>query len=358
MTPRTAFAAALLLAVVVALTGGACDRRPRFVDRGADSTGISADSFAIVVQQAREAWEGADRPNAADLTARLVVEDLRTHAGASIAERARTFIDSLGFGAEVVGGSEIAAVNLFATSDPTSGSWPWLFWNTEDGNIRRQRIEGSGMSLTDLASDPGSPRAGGGNGPARVALLFTRTVGAGPQPLAFVWQRGSGGQWSLTQSFGADSLGGSGTARFERTSDPRGVLVARTWKSAEGFTECATCPHIFITRRLEWTDDGLHTTQLQTEPSAYAAFVAFLRAIERGDRDQAEMLVDEPSIVDAAMAYDWHLQRGQWRVAPGTAAGAVDMVFFRGNQEAYRVRFTSRGGWRIAGFDPTSRSIE
>jgi len=355
---RPAAIAALLVLGAAGLLAGSCDRRPRFVTRGADSTAMSADSFAIVVQSAREAWDGPERVTAADLTARLVLEDLRAHGDASLASRARTFLDSTGFGAEVVGGRDVAAVNLFATADPTSGSWPWLFWRRDRGGIQRQRMEGSGMSLIDLSADPGSQRADGSDGPPRIALLFSRTAGAGPQPLVFVWRLAGSGEWTLEQSLGADSLGGSGTAKFERSNDMRGVLVTRTWQSAPGFSECATCPHIYITRRFAWDDDGLHSTGQEVEPSAYAAFVDFLRAIERGDRDAAERLVEDPTLIDAAMAYDWHLPRGQWRVAPGTGAGAVEMVFFRGNQEAYRVRFTSRGGWRITGFDPTSRSIE
>ena len=337
---------------------GACDRSPRFVTRDGDSLGVSGDSFEVVVEKARDAWQDDDRAPAADLSARLVLEDLRYHPDGPLAARARSFLDSLGFGAEVVGGRDVAAVNLFAPADPGSGSWPWLFWRRERAGIFRQRIEGSGMSLVDLAWDPGSPLADGTTGPARVALLFSRTISAGPQPLVFVWRLGTTGEWNLDQSLGADSLGGTGTARFDRIDDARGVLETRTWSNAPGFSECATCPHIYVNRRFAWNDDGLHTTSRENEPSAYAAFVDFLAAITRGDRDAAERLVDDPSMVDAAMAYDWHLPRGQWRVAPGTSAGAAEIVFFRGNQEAYRVRFTSRGGWRITGFDPTSRSLE
>jgi len=357
MSRRAALVATLALAAA-GMLGSACDRRPRFVTRDADSTAISADSFVVVVQRAREAWEGSDRAAAAELTSRLLVEDLRAHPEAGLPARARTFLDSLGFGAEVIGVRDIAAVNLFAPADPGSGSWPWLFWRRERAGTFRQRLEGSGMSLIDLSSDPGSTRADGSEGPARIAVLYSRTAGAGPQPLVFVWRLGSTGEWTLAQSLGADSLGGSGTARFDRVADQRGVLVTRTWQSAPGFAECATCPHIYVARRFEWGDDGLHSVERKTEPSAFATFVEFLAAIERGDRDAAEWLVDDPSMVDAAMAYDWHVARGQWRVAPGTSAAAVEMVFFRGNQEAYRVRFTSRGRWRIAGFDPTSRSIE
>jgi hypothetical protein len=357
MNRRAALAAMLALAVA-GLSSGACDRRPRFVTRDADSTAMAADSFEVIVQRARDAWDAAERPTAADLTARLLLEDLRARAEGSLAARARTFLDSLGFGGEVVGGREVAAVNLFATADPGSGSWPWLFWRREGAGTFRQRIEGSGMSLTDLSWDPGSDRSDGTEGPPRVALLFSRTAGAGPQPLVFVWRLGTTGEWAMVQSLGADSLGGTGTAKFDRIGDSRGVLVTRTWQNAPGFSECATCPHIFINRRFEWGDDGLRSTGRQVEPSAYSAFVDFLGAIERGDRETAERLVDEPSLVDAAMAYDWHLPRGQWRVAPGTSASATEIVFFRGNQEAYRVRFASRGGWRIEGFDPTSRSIE
>jgi hypothetical protein len=51
--------------------------------------------------------------------------------------------------------------------------------------------------------------------------------------------------------------------------------------------------------------------------------------------------------------------RGIWRVAPATDESATDMVFFRGQQEAYRVSFDSRGGdWVITGIVPTASSVE
>ena len=50
---------------------------------------------------------------------------------------------------------------------------------------------------------------------------------------------------------------------------------------------------------------------------------------------------------------------GPWRVAPETDETASHMVFFRGRDEAYRVEFVAQDGeWKIAGFEPTARTIE
>jgi hypothetical protein len=46
-------------------------------------------------------------------------------------------------------------------------------------------------------------------------------------------------------------------------------------------------------------------------------------------------------------------------VAPGAGETPSQMVFFRGDQEAYRVFFTRRGDqWVITGFEETTRSLE
>ena len=126
-----------------------------------------------------------------------------------------------------------------------------------------------------------------------------------------------------------------------------------------GFDECATCPHAYHTRRFTWTEDGLASGSEEVEISPYSTFVTFIHALAANDRELAGNLVGDPSLVDAALAYQWGDSRGTWRVAPGTEEDSRDMVFFRGNQEAYRVQFAGRGAsTHISGFQPTTRTIE
>jgi hypothetical protein len=344
----------LALAVVAALAAAGCDRKPRFVPAAADSTAVRpSDSMAVYVGQARERWESGEGQAAAALTARLVLDDLRLHPGNSLRRRARQFLDSLGMAAEVAGADSLLTLNLFSRSDPTGGSWPYLYWLDVAG-LHQQGLEGTGLKLLDLASRRSE------TGVPQVALLFLRGNPRGQEPLVFVWEQPAGiGGWRLIQSLGSDSLGGTGTAEFVAPNHNNVVMVSRTYRTSARFDECSTCPHVYQTRRFVWSPGGLATLDERTEPSPYASFVDFIQALEVNDRDQAMSLVTGVSLVDAAIGYQWNESRGLWRIAPGTEEDAHEMVFFRGNQEAYRVQFSGRGGeWRITGFQPTMRSVE
>ena len=350
--PGVASAVALALAGLTLVAG--CNRKPKLVPASADSLAIrSVDSMAVYVQDALDRWEAGDGAAAGPLTARILLDDLRLHPDEPLT-RARTFLDSLGLGAEVSGEGDALAVNLFARSDPSGGSWPFLYWR-DDAGTHVQAVQGTGLRLLDLSARP--PAAG--TGPA-VALLMARTTARGQQPIVFVWSQPAGvGGWKLVQSLGADSLGTAGSAQFTAPDRDSVVLVARTYRPTPHFEECATCPHLFHTRRFRWGPEGLVMIEERTEPSPYFTFVGFINSLMLGDHDMASRYVTDPSLVDAANGYAWGQSRGQWRIAPGTEAEARDMVIFRGNQEAYRVHFTRRGGdWLVSGFEPTSRSVE
>jgi hypothetical protein len=346
------------LACTAALAAG-CDRTPRFVPpESADTTAASvpADSTAIYVQMARERWESPESgQEAADLTSRIVLQELRSRPEKPLAEGARDLLDSLHLGAEVSGRSNFAVVNLFARSDPAGGSWPYVFWR-EGATVRRQALEAAGMRLTGALLDaPGGDPSQGG----RLAALYARPGPLGPQPFVFVWQRPPGGTWRLQQSLGPDSLGSVGTARFMEEGEGGAVLVSRGYRPARGFDECATCPHLYRTRRFAWGPGGLVSVGEEFERSPYFTFVQLVHALLAGDRAGAERWVADPSLVDAAEAYEWGRSKGTWRVAPGAATGARDLLIFRGTREAYRVHFRERGDeWVVTGFEPTSRTID
>jgi hypothetical protein len=341
------------LVCVASFCSIACNRKPRLIPASADSLAVRpSDSLSIYVDQARDRWEAGEGDEAAGLTARVLLDDLRLHPESELPGRARSFIDSLGMGAEIAGDGDVIAVNLFARSDPTGGSWPYLYWRDPAG-VHLQAVEGSGLKLLDVIERRS------GTAP-QVALLLSRATARGSQPIVIVWQQPAGiGGWKLQQSLGADSLGGAGRAQFVTPGADSAVLVARTYRPTPGFDECATCPHAYHVRRFGWSTNGLRSQGEESEVSGYSTFVTFIHALAVNDRDLASGLVSDPSLIDAAMGYQWNESRGLWRVAPGTEEDAREMVFFRGNQEAYRVRFVGRDQTtQIAGFQPTSRSLE
>jgi hypothetical protein len=354
--PRPTGVASILL--LAALTAG-CDRSPHFVPASHDSTQVVApDSFAVAVDAARGAWDTPDQRadgSAARATARLVLADLRMRDASPIDRRARQLLDSLAFGAEIAGNSDLALVNLFATSDPDGGSWPYLFWRGDDA-VEVQAVEGSGMRLIDSSTRPGSatppvPQA---------AALFSRAAGGGQQPLVFVWRHAANArQWSLFQTLGPDSLGGVGTARFVSPGPDSAVLETRTWARTPGFEECPSCPHLYRSRRFRWDENGLSTVSNELEETPYVAFVRFVQALVAGDRDLAMERVVNGETIDAAKQLGLGEKRGAWRVAPGTEEPGAEMTFLRGAREAYKVHFTrDRGRWMVASIEATNRALE
>ena len=352
---RAAVGLALLVWALAVLAG--CSRQPpRFVPPGADSSlAVKPDSFAVMVGMALEQWESQGGPPAAQATARLVLDDLRRHPEGPLGDRARTFLDSCGFSAEVVGGADLIAVNFFSRSDPTGGAWPYLFWRDQE-SVRQQGVEGGGMRLFDVAARRGD-EAGGE--PAQVSAIFGRASSRGQQPVVIVWRRAPGSaRWTLAQTLGPDSLGGVGVAEFVPQSDGPG-LEARTYRRTPGFDECATCPHIHHTLRFTWTRGGWDKISEEIAASPYYAFVQLTAALAVGDRDLALRMVADPAVLEAAERFELGRPKGLWRVAPGTDDSAEEMTFFRGAREAYKVRFAPRDGqWMVTDLQPSQRSIE
>jgi len=347
---------ALLAITLVAATllVGACNRKPpQFVPAGSDSTAVTADSFAVLVQAALEQWD-QDGDGAAPATARLLLDDLRRHPDQRLADRARTFVDSCGFSAELAGSVDLAAVSFFSRSDPGGESWPFLFWRGAD-QVRFQAIEGSGMRLLDLALRPGDA-----TGPQQAAAIYGRAGSRGQQPVVISWRRPpEGKRWTVAQTLGPDSLGGVGVAEFVGEAGGSTGLEARTYRATAGFDECPTCPHIYRTLRFTWAPEGFRKTSEEVASSPYYTFVQFIAALMVNDREMAQRLVTDPVLLDTAAQNEWNKSKGLWRLAPGTDESASEMTFFRGAREAYKVRFTSRGGgWVITDLHPTQRSVE
>ena len=349
-----ALAAPLLLALV---TG--CGRR-KFEPIAADSTGaMSPDSFAMRIREVQAIWDTGTGEEAARATALLILHDFRVrHAVDPMFDwvaRANELLDSLGVGAELAGDRCAMAANFFARSDPSKGSWPWLFTCTTR-SIDGQAIEGRDLRLLEVESR-GVPPEPGGPAPG-VAALFGRRAAMGYQPLLMEWSKTSTGQWSLKKTMGPDSLGGFGSAEFQ-PSDTTVELVARTYRPVPRFEECATCPHVYGVRRLRWMPAGFTKIEDRTLPSPYYAFVRFVTALSLGDREMAEELATDREWVETARREGFGESRGKWRAAPSTDETAHEMVFLRGKTEAWRIAFVQAGGdWKISGISSTTLAID
>ena len=334
-----------------------CNRKPHLVPAAADSTAaIPHDSTALYVQMARDAWQNAEEgAHAADLTARLILDRMRGDKDQTLGGAARDFVDSLGMGAEVAG-RDPAVVNLFSRSDPTGGSWPFVFWR-EGAAVHYQPLDASGLHLSGTTLEASQPSKA-----QRFAALFSGSGPTGQQPFAFVWERPPGAaSWRLAQSLGTDSLGRTGNAKILDGAGPDGaVLETRTYTVEHGFDECASCPHVYKVRRFKWDAPGLVTATVSSEHTPYAAFVALVTALAAGNRAAAAQLVSDPGLLATADGYAWGVSsKGRWRLAPGTNASATELLVFRGAQEAYRVHFMPRGeDWVVSAFEPASRSVE
>ena len=347
--------AALALALAGALAAG-CTRRPQLVPAGADSTGVRPDSFAVLARQAGDRGEAGEDEQAAAISARLVYGMLHDRPTAPWPERTHDLLDSLGIAAEVQGGDRAMVVNLFSRTEVEGASWPYLFWH-DKGDVHLQAMESRGMKLHDLATR-GFSFTGTPGDSAQVAVLWARRGAGGPQPVLTVW-RDAHGRWDLAQTLGPDSLGGTGNGEFAG-ADSASMLTTRTYRPAPWFDECTSCPHIFHVRHFAWGSAGFVRLDDRATPSPYATFTAFIAALIAGDRDRANALVADPALVDYARRYGWDQPgRGRWRVAPETDESALEMVFFRGTNDAYRVAFEPRGPqWVVRGFESTERTIE
>jgi hypothetical protein len=308
------------LASVVGLIPGCTRKPPQFVPPEADSAATAAaDSFAVLVGDAREQWESTGGASAASMTAKLLLADLRGHPDDVLADRSRTFLDSCGFSAEVAGVGTVVAVNFFARSDPGGGAWPYLFWRHE-ATVRHQALEAGGMRLLDLTAR-GLDEVGA-DAPV-VAAIFGRAAPRGQQPVVIVWRRAPGAAtWSLVQTLGRDSLGGTGVAEFRPRGDGAPWLEARTYRSTTGFDECATCPHIYRTLHFEWQPGGgFRKTGEETASSPYYSFVQLIAALTVGDREMALRFLVDPSILPCstprgATAGASRRACGGWRPGP------------------------------------------
>jgi hypothetical protein len=358
--------AVVLVAALGAAIGGAlsgCSRQPRFVPASPDSSlAVAGDSLAEQVRILNERWSAVGGGGeAARLTAQVLLQDLRVRLAAepqsSWEGRARALLDSLDLGAELASANCALAVNFFSRSDPATGSWPWVFW-CGGTTVQAQAVEGAGMGLVGLAARGLSAELADSGSAPGIAALFARRAGSGQQPLLLTW-RIAGERLELSQTLGPDSLGGVGTGAFGMASDSVVVLTTRTWEPTPRFDECATCPHVFHQRRFRWALGGFARLEDTLVPTPYVTFVQLIQALTAGDRDGAMERVTRPALVESARRADWATVKGSWRAAPGSDERGDELIFYRGPDEAWKVRFERQGAsWRVDSFEATTRVIE
>lgn len=330
-----------------------CDRSPRLVPAGDDSTAAGPeDPYEVMLKNAGRAWESGSLDEAADLTSRVVRVDLRGREPGTWAARATSLLDSMSVGAEVRGDDCAIVTNLFSRANPTGPSWPYVFWCDAD-SARRQQIEGEGLRLLDVAARD----VKGAMTDRGIAVLYGRGGGAGVMPTLMVW-KALGNTWKLAQTLGPDSLGGTGDGEFRRSGGDID-LITRTFRISAGFVECASCPHVQSERRFRWSGDQFTKVDETIAHTPYATFVQFVQSLRAADYASARNLVSDDNVIGRALDYGWASGRQQWRVAPGTRDRAREMVFFHGQVDAYRVWFEPRGDdWTIASVDTTTRTLE
>jgi len=344
--------AAIVLLACAALVPG-CDRKPRLVPADNDSTtAIPDDPYEIMVRNAGRLWDAGSAEDAAALTARVLRVDLRDLPPETWEKRAVSLLDSMNVGAEVESDECAIVANLFSRANPTGASWPFVVWCEAD-SARQQPLEGQGLRLLQFA-------ARDVNGPAErrgLAVLFGRGVAAGVMPTLLVW-KAAGSGWKLVQTLGPDSLGGTGSGRFDRS--PEAIdLVTMTFRVSSGFTECASCPHVETERRFRWQGDTFVRVDEKVTQTPYATFVKFIQSLRAADYVSALGFVSDRNVLERALEYGWSRDRILWRVAPGTEERSRQMTFLHGQTEAYRVWFEPRGeGWAISSVDTTGRTLD
>ena len=357
-TSSLALAHVALIALALFSTIG-CQRRVRYTPPKIESTAADEDSSAIALRRAQEQWEAGDSPeSAAEASALALFEDLRDLPPTEWSDRAGAVFDSLAIGAEISGSDCGILINFFQRSDPTAGSWPYVFWCGAKGPVY-QKVEGRGLKLGGFVTR-GLATAARQSPERGAAALFSRHGPGGQQPLLMVWEApGRSDQLKLIQTLGPDSIGGVGTAEFETIADTVIDVVARTYRQHAMFNECSTCPHVYLVHRFRWGLHGFERLEQTPVASPYSTFVEFIEAMRANDIAAAVGRVADPSLIDKARRLEWARTAGTWRIAPAADETPQQMVFFRGEKESYRVQFEQRGGdFVISDFEAVPRSVE
>jgi hypothetical protein len=92
-----------------------------------------------------------------------------------------------------------------------------------------------------------------------------------------------------------------------------------SWAKAEPeslFEKCKGCPDLLTERLYTLAREGYELDDSRTLPSAYSTFVLFIRLLRQQNRVAAERLLEDPAMLERALALGWAQGRGRglWMV--------------------------------------------
>jgi hypothetical protein len=157
-------------------------------------------------------------------------------------------------------------------------------------------------------------------------------------------------------------LGGPGEASFSDVNgDGQPEIVA--WVRLDpdsAFQPCTSCPPLISERTYAERPEGYELHDVRLLPSPFSTWTQFLRLLSQKEHAAARRLLEDPSSLEQAIAYDWGRHTpGTWTVTAAEEGQPWARWFdmrFKGDKGAQhvRVRFTLKEGrWIIESWKPT-----
>ena len=270
------------------------------------------------------------------------------------AHAVEAILDSLGLDTELVLEPRLTGFCLLMVRNPyhpKSKSVGFLYWY-KGSDLRMQGAQFSGgqhpLSRVWWANDETYPYTW-------AVVDFAR--GDGNMHFTLFRLIASGNFWMLAQY--EDSgyhIGDPPSAAFvDLNGDAHPELVA--WMRGESdtlFEDCADCPRPIVELLFAERAGGFAIQDTRVVPSAYSTFERFVRLLADGNRAQAARLLEDPSLLQNAIAAGWGASRPRsWRVEggeQGTSWPSWLSVRFAGADRArrYTVQFSLvNGRWMI-----------
>jgi hypothetical protein len=281
------------------LLAWAADARARFHTNAGDSVGGgNFEAYNLVGRIARRMLRALGKDNM-----------LQAHA-------MEPAIDSLGLDVEVAIDPAQPTFALVMVHNPfraSAGAVGWLFWYRRDdlrvqgvaytsGREPRMKVwySASAAAPYEWAVLDRSPRKEGYN------FTLFRLDAQG-----YFWRA------DQFEGYGPDLRDASDAGFMDINHDGRPELVA--WAEAQPeslFETCRGCPGLYTERLYTLTPQGYELDDSRMLPSAYSTFVLFVRLLRQQNRVAAGRLLQDPAMLDRAIALGWAggSGRGVWKL--------------------------------------------
>jgi hypothetical protein len=392
---------AFVLALALAAAGGCSSDG---IDPPADGeyAGEDApvvDSLVAWARSARELWASGDSTRAGDAAERAravfsgvwadLAADADSDARVRDAEHLPSQRDAASPGAEAVS-EKLAGLGLSADiavadgpialwqvvlRDPTGAAdaatefWAWPDPATPLGEPVLQPLPANAPARARYGPEAVGalvtyPRSDG----AGLASAWTRPRGAGGIEVALLQRKDASGRaaktWRVVSTrllqVAADSVAFAPVTGGDRTPS---LLVRGAGGRNALFDECPTCPRLDRRQRYQFEGATWTLREERSEPSPYAAIVAFMQALRDGGPESALPWAAGPEVLDQVR--ELGLERGPivpLRAAPGTTAGDRTQRFRRGGgggSDGLEITLDQQGErWVVADLRPTRLVIE